>query len=62
MVGRPSRKSGSSQETLPEVWKWLGYPPGGPELVGRPSRRYGSGRETLLEVQKWSENLPEVRK
>ena len=62
LVGRPSQRSGSSRETLPEVWKWSGDPPGGPEvvrdhpegekLVGRPTQWYGSGRKTLPAVRK----------
>ena len=57
MVNGLSRRFGSGRVTLPEVWKWSGDPPGGPEVVvrssrrlkvvGRPSRRSGSGRETL---------------
>ena len=50
MVGRPSRRSGSGEETLPKVRKWSGDPPGGPEVIGRPFRRSGSGREILPEV------------
>ena len=70
VVGRPSRRSGSRWETLPDVRKWSGYPPGGPELVGRPSRRSKwledppggpSGWETLSEVRKWLETLSKVR-
>ena len=36
LVGRPPLRSGSGQEALPEVQKWSGDPPGGPELVGVP--------------------------
>ena len=50
--------SGTGQETLPEVWKWSGDPPGGPEVVERPSRRYASGWEALLEVWKFSVDRP----
>ena len=72
MFGRPSRRSRSGWETLPEVWKWLetvpevrkwlGDPPGGLEVVRRPSRRCVTDRETLPEVWKWLETPPEVRK
>ena len=68
MVGRPSQKSGSGQETLlevrkwpvtlPEVWNWSGEPHKGPKVVGRPSRRSGSGRETFPKVRKWSGDPP----
>ena len=50
MVGRLSRRSGSSRETLSEVCNWLDDPHGGTELVGKLSRRSGSGWKTLLEV------------
>ena len=60
LVGRPSLRSGSGQETLPEVQKWSRGPLGGPEVIGRPSRSSGSGRETLQEVRKWSDTIPEV--
>ena len=33
LVGRPYRRYGSGRETLPEVWKWSGDPPGGLEVV-----------------------------
>ena len=68
MVERPSRRLGGGRETFPAVWKWLGDPPKGPEVVrnplgcpeevSRPSRRSGNGRETLAEVRKWSEDPP----
>ena len=58
MVGRPSPRSESGWETLPEVRKWSVDPPGGPEMVGRPSRWSGSSRETLPEIQKWSRDPP----
>ena len=71
MVGRLSRKSGSSRrpsrksrtgrETLSEVQNWSRDAPGGLELVGRPSQKSESGWETLLEVLNWSEALTEVR-
>ena len=57
MVGRQSRRSGSGQETLPEVRKWSGDPIGGSELVGRRSQRSGTGRKTLPEARKCSETL-----
>ena len=53
VVDRPTRRSESGRETLPEVWKWLGDPTGGPEWSGDspksstvdsiPSRRSGTG-------------------
>ena len=68
VVGRPSRRSGSGQETLrisesgretlPDIWKCLGELPAGLEVDGRPSRRYGSARETLQKFRKWSGNRP----
>ena len=54
MVKRSSRRCEIGRETLLDVWKWSGVPPGGPEVVGSPTRRSGSGRETLPEVRKWS--------
>ena len=36
VVGRPSRRFGSNRETIPEVRKWSGDHPGGPEVVGDP--------------------------
>ena len=64
MVGRPSLRSGSAREALPEVRKWSVDAPRGPkvvgrpspslEVVGKPSRRSGNGRETNPEVRKWS--------
>ena len=72
MVGRPSCRSGSGRETLPEVLKWSGDPPGGLEVVGRPFWRSGNVRKThsVIEVVERSsrrcgagwETLPEVRK
>ena len=44
MVRRPSRRSGSSRETLTEVRNRLRDPLKGQEVVGRLSRRSGSGR------------------
>ena len=68
MVGRPSLRSGSGRETLPEVRKWSGHPPVDLEMDVRPSQRSecgrraswrcGPGRETLLEVQKWPRDPP----
>ena len=64
MVGRPSKRSESCRETLWEVWKWSrhtpnigkwsGDPPGGPEMVVRLSRISRSGQDTHLEGWKWS--------
>ena len=51
MDGIPFRRFGSGRKTLPEVWKWSGDPPEGPEVVWRPSRRSGSGQETFPEVR-----------
>ena len=69
VVGRPSRRSGSGQETLPEVLKWSREPPGGLKVVRRlfcveavvmrHFLRFESGRETLPEVQRYRETLPE---
>ena len=63
MVERSSLGCGTGRETLPEfrkwwetlqeVLKWSGDPPGEPELVGRPSPRSGMGREILTEVWNW---------
>ena len=52
LFGRPSLRSGTGRETLPEIWKWSGDHPGGLKLVGRHSWRSGSSRETLAEVRK----------
>ena len=69
MVGRPSGGSRSGRETLREVRKWLGDPPGVPEVVGRPSprsevvsrpsRRSCSHQKTLWEVRMWLVGPPE---
>ena len=66
MVERPSRRSGSGWEALPEVREWSGVPPGGPGVVGRPScrsgwpiRTSGNGCEALPEVREWSVSPPE---
>ena len=48
MAGGPSRRSKINRQTLLEVRKWLGYPPGGPEVVGGPSLWFESGMSTLL--------------
>ena len=61
MDGRLSRRSSSGLETLPEVWKWLGDPPGGPEVVGDPPGGVELvGRPSW--IRNWLETLPEVRK
>ena len=44
-----------SQDTLPDVQKWSGGPPGCPGVVGWPSWMSESGRETLPNVQEWWE-------
>ena len=49
---------GDGTETLPEVRKWSGDPPGGPELVGRPAWTSGTGRETLQQVRNWLGDHP----
>ena len=63
MIGRPSRRSGSDREALPEGREWSGGHPGGSGLVerpfqragvvGRPSQRARSGRKVLLEGREW---------
>ena len=53
MVGRPTRRSGSGQEALPEVQEWSVDLPGGPGVVE-------SGRETIPEVREWSGGPPKV--
>ena len=58
MFERPSRRSGTSRETLPEGLNWSGDTPGAPELVGRPSRRSVTARDTLPEVRNWSGGPP----
>ena len=51
VVGRPSRRSESGREALPEVREFSGGPPGGPGLVG-------SGREVLKKLLEWSRGRP----
>ena len=46
------------QESLLDIRKWSGGPPGCPRVVGRPTRMSGSGREALLDVWEWSEGPP----
>ena len=72
LVGTPSRKFGSGQETLPEVWmrsetlpevwNWSGNPAGGPEAVRDPP----GGPELLRTPSRRSDTgrdtLPDVRK
>ena len=58
VVGISSRWSGMGVEPLPEVRKWSGDSPGGPELVGRPSLRSGSGREVLPQLREYYEGPP----
>ena len=50
--------SESCQETLQDVWEWLGVPPGCPGVVGSPFQMYGrpswmsgSGLETLPDLR-----------
>ena len=57
LLGRPSRRSNTGREPLPEVRKWSGDFLGGPEVVGL-SRRCGTGRETFPEVRKWLGDSP----
>ena len=59
MVERQSWKSGSGRETLPDIRKWSGDPPGDPDLAGRPTQRSGCGRETLSEVRNCAGDPPE---
>ena len=47
-----SRKSGRSQEALPEVREGSGVNSKGPGRVGRPSNRSGRGREALPVLRK----------
>ena len=64
VVGKPSRMTGSSRETMPEVGdgcealpegrEWSGGPTRGPRVVGTPSILAGSGREALLWGREWS--------
>ena len=68
MVKRPSWRSRSDRESLPEVrecqkailkaWEWTGGPPRGPGVVERSSRRFGSGWEALSEVRERSGGPP----
>ena len=37
VIERPSRRSGSDREALPEVWEWSGGSPRVPGVVGSPS-------------------------
>ena len=62
MVGRPSERSKSGREILPQVRKWSGDPPGHPKVLGRHPGMSESGRETRLEVWKLSQTLREVLK
>ena len=68
MVGRTSRMSRSSRETLLNVREWSVGLLGSPGVVRSPSRMAvspfrisGSGPEALPDVQLWSEALPDVR-
>ena len=54
VVGRSSRKIGSSREVLQEVRDWSEGPPGCPGLVGMPTRISGSGRKADPNVREWS--------
>ena len=58
MVERPSRRSMSGREALPEVREWSGGLPGGPGVVGWLFRGSDSGGEALPEVREWSGGFP----
>ena len=67
VVVRPSWRSRSVREAIPEVREWSGDNHGGPRVVGSPSRRSGCGRVAITDVREWSrgptggrEALPEV--
>ena len=72
MVGGPSRRSRIGRGTLPEVRKWSGYHPKGPEVVegpfqrlevvGGPSRWPGSGRGPIQRSVSGRGTLLEGRK
>ena len=51
MVGKPSRMSGSGQESLLNVREWSRVPPGCPGVIGRPYRMSGSDWEALSDVR-----------
>ena len=54
MSGRPTWRSGRSQEALLQVWEGLGGPSEGPGEVGRPTWTTGRGQESHPEV--WQES------
>ena len=49
------------QESLLDIRKWSGGPPGCPRVVGRPTRMSGSGRKTLWMSGSGREALQDVR-
>ena len=61
MVGRLSWRFGSGLDTLPEVRKWSGDPPEGPEVIGRPVRCSGNGWETPRWSGSGQKTLPVVQ-
>ena len=52
LAGRRSRRTGSGEETVPEVRKWAGDYPSGPEVVARPAQRSESSLDSFPEVRK----------
>ena len=58
VVRRPSERSRSGRESLPEVLEWSRGPPGGPGVVCRLFRRSMCGREAHPEVLEWSRVSP----
>ena len=54
VVGRPTRKSGSGREAIPDVCEWSGGPPRYPGVVERLSRMSRSGCEALQDFREWS--------
>ena len=65
VVGRPSRRSASGQEALPEVREtlpedrmWSEDTTKGPRVDGRPTRRSGNGLKALPKVHVWSRGPP----
>ena len=59
VFGTPAQRSGSSQDTGPEVHNWSGDPTECPEVDRRPSRTSGTDRGTLPKVRNWSGVPPE---
>ena len=46
--------SGSGRESLGDLRKWSGGPPGCLGVVGSHSQMYGCGREALRDLRDWS--------